>query len=115
MPTGTRHPAGHYPTLQSGRTYYLAVVNATGTWDPSYFIPYYNVIATSDFGWSDTNSSYNWVTSGVPFPPLRKNLNWAFGFYGTADIVSTGPPVKIDNTTPGKLEYTSWANIASLK
>jgi hypothetical protein len=54
------------------------------------------------------------VTTIFAIPPvLNEDGYYCINFTYTPSF--TGPPVKIDNTTPGKLEHTSWSNIASLK
>jgi hypothetical protein len=88
------------PYLVAGTSYYIGIKNLNGSY------PTYAYYFTSTTGYNTHGYNTYWAVD----EPDR-----IYSIYLSGEYIQTGPPVKIDNTTPGKLEYTSWANIASLK
>jgi len=97
-------------TLKAGVTYNFGLyAGATYSEGSSSYVGSLTNGPTNSFG-----SSYV-STWGNPFPAPTYNQSLLPSLYGSGDLVITGPPVTIGGKTPGKLEHTSWANIASLK
>jgi hypothetical protein len=96
-------------TLYAGITYNFWI-SGNGFSDSSQSRIGYVVGASNTHGVSFV-SSY-WYDHSPP----NYNLNYLPSMYGGGEYISPpGPALKIEGTTPGKLEYTSWSNINTVR
>ena len=97
-------------TVKAGTTYNWWFLGSSGYSDAVDCQVGYTVGTTGNTAGVSFVSNY-WDPHNVP----TYNQNSLPSTCGSGDLVITGPPITIGGKTPGKLEHTSWANIASLK
>lgn len=97
------------PSLSSGQRYYLGYIDDnTGGYNRIIYQ------TQTGAGGYDISKTYNY-TSGENLGTLA-NTDRRMAFYidYTASAGPSGPSLKIEGITPGKLEYTSWSSLSDV-